>query len=137
MAHEPRENRHLPHWLLRRGDQVAVAGLVLVGLATLAAWYTVQGGWQGRLIEREQAAPQSVQLQVDLNAAQWPELTQLPGIGETLARRIVETRQQEGPFSAPEDLRRVRGIGRKTLERIRPYLAPLPSEPPPDSSAKP
>lgn len=125
MAPEPSEDRPTSRWLLRRGDQLAVAGLVVLGLASMVAWYTVQGGWQGRLIEREQAAPQTVRFQVDLNTAEWPELSQLPGIGETLARRIVESREAKGPFSTPDDLRRVRGIGRKTLERLRPYLAPL------------
>jgi competence protein ComEA len=52
---------------------------------------------------------------------------QLPGIGETLAHRIVETRETGGPFPSPDDLRRVRGIGPKKLEEIRPYLRPMPS----------
>ena len=51
----------------------------------------------------------------------------LPGVGETLARRIVESRSEAGPFTELEALRRVRGIGPKTLERIRPYLRPVPS----------
>jgi competence protein ComEA len=63
---------------------------------------------------------------VDVNSADWPELVQLPGVGETLARRIVESREQDGPFTDPSDLRRVRGIGPKTLQRIQPYLAPMP-----------
>lgn len=125
MPEESPDSRPALAWLLRRGDQVAVAGLILWGLASLAVWYTLQGGWQGRLIEREPAPPQSVQFQVDVNTATWPELSQLPGVGETLARRIVETRDRLGPFSSPEDLRHVRGIGARTLERIRPYLAPI------------
>jgi competence protein ComEA len=48
-------------------------------------------------------------------------------VGETLARRIVETRAAEGPFVDFDDLRRVRGIGPKTLERMKPYLRPLPA----------
>jgi competence protein ComEA len=56
----------------------------------------------------------------------WPELSQLPGIGEALARRIVESRQRDGEFVDHQELRRVRGIGPRTLERITPYLRPLP-----------
>ena len=63
---------------------------------------------------------------MDINSADWPELLQLPGIGETLAHRIVESRQSRGPFADNDDLRRVRGIGPKTLEQIRPYLRPMP-----------
>ena len=49
----------------------------------------------------------------------------LPGVGEVMARRIVENRAQHGPFADAEALRRVPGIGPKTLEAIRPYLKPL------------
>lgn len=115
-----------PHWLLRRTDQVAVAVLVLVGLASTVGWWLSQGGWRGRLIELERAELQTAGFQVDLNAADWPELVQLPGIGPTLARRIVESRRTDGPFLDHEDLKRVRGIGPKTLDQIRPYLRPMP-----------
>lgn len=50
----------------------------------------------------------------------------LPNIGETLARRIVESREAEGPFAEVDDLQRVRGIGPRTLEQLRPYLRPIP-----------
>jgi len=51
----------------------------------------------------------------------------LPGIGETMARRIVDERLARGAFADRRDLeRRVRGIGPRTLERIRPYLMPMP-----------
>lgn len=68
-------------------------------------------------------APLTFEFRVDVNSASWPELSQLPRIGETLARRIVEEREQNGPFFSPDDLTRVRGIGPKTLEQILPYLA--------------
>jgi competence protein ComEA len=58
---------------------------------------------------------------LDPNRASLGELQRLPGIGPTLAQRIVAERSGE-PFRAAEDLRRVRGIGPKTLEKIRPYL---------------
>jgi competence protein ComEA len=61
-----------------------------------------------------------------INQADWPELAELPEIGPTLARRIVESRESAGPFADHEDLRRVRGIGPLTLERMRPYLLPMP-----------
>jgi competence protein ComEA len=50
----------------------------------------------------------------------------LPGVGESLARRIVESRGALGRFADLDELRRVRGIGPKTLERIKPFLRPLP-----------
>ena len=115
-----------PHWLLRRADQAAVAVLLLAGLAGTLGWWLSHGGLRGRLIEVERAQPRTAAFEVDVNTATWPELVQLPGIGESLARRIVESRQADGPFFDYEQLRRVKGIGPKTLERIRPYLRPTP-----------
>lgn len=116
-----------PLWL-RRADQAAVGGLVLVAILALAGYWLTQGGPQGRLIEIDRADPLQARFAVDLNQADWPELTQLPGIGETLARRIVELRAQRGRFASHEDLLRVKGIGRKTLDRLRPHLLPLADE---------
>jgi len=118
---------HPPHWLLRRADQVAVAMLVAVALVAMVGWWMSQGGWQGRLIEIDRAEPLTFQFTVDINEADWPELLQLPGVGEIMAQRIVESRKTAGPFADHDDLRRVRGIGPKTLERLRPYLQPMPS----------
>ena len=99
--------------------------LVLLGLAATAVWWVRHGGLRGSLVEVERAEPQVADFDVDINTADWPELVQLPAIGETLARRIVASRQKDGPFRDHNDLRRVRGIGPKTLERIRPYLRPM------------
>ena len=115
-----------PYWLLRRADQPAVAVLILVGLASTVGWWVWQGGLQGRLIEVQRAVPQTATFEVDINKADWPELAQLPGIGETLARRIVDSRRTDGPFVDHDDLRRVRGIGPKTVGRLRQYLQPMP-----------
>jgi len=62
------------------------------------------------------------QFHVALNSATWVEWAQLDGIGEKLARRIVADREERGPFQSPEDLLRVKGIGPKTLDKMRPYL---------------
>lgn len=56
---------------------------------------------------------------LDLNRATLAELQQLPGIGPVLAQRIVETRERQGRFTSPEDLRQVPGIGAKKFEAIR------------------
>lgn len=55
---------------------------------------------------------------VNINTADEDELTDLPGIGETLAERIVEYREKSGGFTSKEDLLNVNGIGRKTIEEI-------------------
>ena len=116
-----------PRWrpLLRRADQACVAAVVAMSLIYMAATWLDQRLQRGGSIDIETAPPLELEFRVDVNRAPWTELTLLPGIGETLAKRIVVSRESHGPFATADDLRRVRGIGPKTLERIRPYLAPM------------
>ncbi len=59
---------------------------------------------------------------VNINTADLTELTSLPGIGETLARRILDYRREHGPFSCTEALMNVDGIGQGRFEMIRNYV---------------
>lgn len=59
---------------------------------------------------------------LDLNRAGETDLIRLPGIGPALARRILSFRNDHGRFARVDDLRKVRGIGPRTLERIRPLV---------------
>jgi competence protein ComEA len=58
---------------------------------------------------------------IDLNRATAEELQQLPGVGPVTSQRIVATRAA-GPFKTVDELRRVSGIGAKTLEKLRPFI---------------
>ncbi|HZS40125.1 MAG TPA: helix-hairpin-helix domain-containing protein [Polyangia bacterium] len=58
---------------------------------------------------------------VNLNEASADELELLPGIGPAKARSIVEHRHAH-PFRKAEDITKVKGIGRKTFGKLRPYL---------------
>lgn len=55
---------------------------------------------------------------VNINTASIAELQALPGIGETLASRIVNDRTANGPFGKPSDLTRVSGIGEKKFAEM-------------------
>ena len=114
--------------LLRSRDQVVVATLVAFALGGMGVYWFANGGHRGELIEIDRAAPHTARFLVDINSAEWPELAELPEIGETLARRIVESRAESGPFGDHEDLLRVRGIGPRTLESMRPFLLPMPGQ---------
>ncbi len=56
---------------------------------------------------------------VDINSAGVDELITLPGIGETLAKRIIAYREEHGPFVSLDELENVEGIGEKTISSIR------------------
>ena len=59
---------------------------------------------------------------VNLNRATKGQLMQLPGIGETTAERILIYRDEQGRFTSVDELTNVKGISKKKLERLRPYL---------------
>lgn len=66
-------------------------------------------------------APKSSDGVVNLNDATEEELARLPGIGPGKARAIAEHRHAH-PFHRADDLTKVKGIGRKTFGRLRPYI---------------
>ena len=88
----------------------------------------------GESITVERGRVGQVETRIDPNEASWAELARLPEIGEVTARRIVAFREErrsatgEGGvsrgvvFTAPEDLEAVRGIGPKTVARLRDHL---------------
>ncbi|PIU31817.1 MAG: hypothetical protein COT06_06080 [Syntrophobacteraceae bacterium CG07_land_8_20_14_0_80_61_8] len=56
---------------------------------------------------------------VNINTATADQLQALPGIGPAIAAAIVQHRQQNGPFAAMDDLKKVKGIGDKKFEKIK------------------
>ncbi|GAA2743487.1 MULTISPECIES: ComEA family DNA-binding protein [Kitasatospora] len=59
---------------------------------------------------------------VSLNRATAEQLDTLPGVGPTLARRILQYRQDHGPFRSLDQLRQVPGIGARKYEDLKPML---------------
>ncbi|MDC8803860.1 ComEA family DNA-binding protein [Halomonas pacifica] len=59
---------------------------------------------------------------INVNQADAEMLAELPGIGPSKAQAIIEDRETNGPFSAPDDLTRVSGIGPATVEAMRDQL---------------
>lgn len=59
---------------------------------------------------------------INLNHASLEQLMSLPGIGETRARAIISYREKNGPFTSPEQLKNVSGIGEKTYAELKDKL---------------
>ena len=111
-----------PNLPLRRSDQVAIAVLALFALLAISAYWFVQAKLRGRLIDIDHTDRPVAAFRVDINSADWPALIELPGLGETLAKRIVAWRTAHGRFTKIDQLRQVSGVGPKRLESWRPYL---------------
>lgn len=63
-----------------------------------------------------------VSIPVNINTAGPEELQLLDGIGEVYAQRIVEYRKEHGPFKSIEELTNIKGIGKKTVEKLAPFV---------------
>jgi competence protein ComEA len=59
---------------------------------------------------------------VNINTASVEELDKLPGIGPTIAQRIVDYRTENGPFSVIEDILNVSGVGPSTFDNIKDFI---------------
>ena len=104
----------------------ALAGIFLIALALLyrqaaavapGTDYTISV--QRQAAERVTPEPPEPEGPVDVNTAGLDELQRLTGIGPALAQRIIDYREEHGPFQSVEDLLEVKGIGEATLEKFR------------------
>ena len=60
--------------------------------------------------------------QVNINEADADTLATLKGIGKDRALKIIEYREQNGPFQKPEDIMKVKGIGQKIFEQNKDFI---------------
>lgn len=93
---------------------------------------TAQVGKQptGQLTEPSSGTARLGPGKLDLNVATEQEIESLPGIGPVLAERIVSYRQSSGSFRNVEQLRRVKGIGKKKFDRIKAMITVSQERPP-------
>jgi competence protein ComEA len=64
---------------------------------------------------------------INLNTATIAQLEQLPGIGASTAKSIIDFRERSGPFQRVEDLLAIKGISKSKLEKLRPYVTIVPA----------
>jgi len=127
MRNSPRTNEELAPWLGHRGNHV-----FLCCATTIAFVAVVLVEQRGTVLVDAATPPPPAERRLNPNTAQWWELAELPGLGESLARRIVAYRQYKHSsmsdtcaivFRRWEDLQRVRGIGPAKAAAIEPWLA--------------
>ena len=63
---------------------------------------------------------------ININTATESELSALPGIGNGIAKRIVEYREEYSGFKSTDELIMVKGIGRKKYEKIKELVIIIP-----------
>jgi competence protein ComEA len=107
---------------LRRTDQLVVGLLATVAVVLFAVDYARISDRGVRSVEILRLPETEYQYKLDVNQATWVEWALLDGIGEILGKRIVADREKNGPFRSVEDVLRVRGIGPKTMTKMRPWL---------------
>lgn len=107
---------------IRWGEGMLILALFALFCAHAAIAYFARPVWNETHAPVHDVPFESVDFRVDINRASAEELTQLSGIGEVLARRIVDYRDAHGAFTDAEQLKNVEGIGEAKLEALIPQI---------------
>lgn len=84
--------------------------------------YITEDGGKGVILSEESMGSSESVLSVNINTASQDELQELPGIGPSIATRIVEYRNQNGKFKNIEDIKNVTGIGDSKFAKIKEFI---------------
>jgi competence protein ComEA len=105
--------------MLARFRPIAAALAVALSLAVVAVTAPTPAAFAAPATAKAAAGDAKP---VDLNTADAATLETVPGIGKSLAQRILTFREKNGAFGSVDDLLKVQGIGEKSLQHLRPYL---------------
>jgi competence protein ComEA len=118
--------------MFNRQEQQALLSLtvaLLVGsMVAVGDWLRPAVSEDFRVIPRAVEPPPPLEVAIErqgpisLNFATAVELIELPGVGTKTAALIVDFRGKHGPFERVEQLLQIKGIGLRTLEKLRPLL---------------
>ena len=79
-------------------------------------------GCTSRIVYEQQTSAAATQNAININTATADELEKLPYIGRKTAEKIIQFREENGPFRRVEHLMQIRGISEKRFLEIRPFL---------------
>jgi len=83
---------------------------------------TLSGSLSGNSYPNSQGQEKDQNGKININYADEITLQEIPGIGPAKSEKIIQYREENGPFESVDDLVKVSGIGEKTLENMRPYI---------------
>ncbi|MBP3831147.1 MAG: helix-hairpin-helix domain-containing protein [Clostridia bacterium] len=83
--------------------------------------YITQDSGKGVIVSEDKSS-ENLSLVININTANETELEQLPGIGASIAGRIIDYRNKNGKFKAIEDIKNVTGIGETKFEKIKDFI---------------
>ena len=114
-----------PGALERYRPQIVVSVLVVIVLLGGAYYSSRASEATPRVVYStsldEAVAEAQAPLVINVNTAEAADLEELPEVGPSTARSIVEYRRSNGSFRSLDELEEVPGIGPKTLEKIKPF----------------
>lgn len=138
-----------PAWQWKGGRQVKLSKAEWAALLVGGAFLLFFGGWYLRgatsaantyVISAQRPAADAAspipepsflpEERLDLNEATLEDLRGLPGIGAVRAQAILDYRERHGPFTRPEQLTQVEGIGQSTYEALEDYITVKEAETP-------
>jgi competence ComEA-like helix-hairpin-helix protein len=76
----------------------------------------------GSNAEESTAEDDTATIKINVNTASKQELMTLPGVGEVISDRIIAYRSDVGPFRSVDELRKVKGISKRKLEQLLPFV---------------
>lgn len=105
--------------------QPFIALLIFGCLMGMGSFFWYRSLLTNGTIDIDRGQPLQAEFKLDINAAEWSEFVVLPGVGQKLARAIVERRKANGPFVTLDEIQQVPGIGEKKFHQLKPYFLPL------------
>jgi len=96
--------------------------VLVILIAVLIALNIVNYAKKENLKKNYTVLIEEIKVQISINDVDAGELEDLPGIGPSLANRIVEYRNTYGKFKNLENLKNVKGIGNKLFQKILPFI---------------